>query len=379
MAQDGGKVVSLTYRPILPPGNTPGNHFCYRLSRTQGHTMIGRIMSMKNSSDTTWNRNSDLPICNTAVLPRKKDSRLHETRKINIKDYNGQQRFWPMWKNICFWRIFGRRIRISFQNFSITHTFRSTLKGWNFLRQDTKVCFYHVRREEFKDFFSQEDCVMFCNDVCSVMEVLGHECNPDQWGLSTDSSKVSLKVVLLHNGNKFPSVPLAHAANMKESYESMKLLLGKIKYHEFKWKLRGDLKVVALLLGMQLGYTKYCCFLCEWDFRDKKSHHVNKLWPKRTSLTPGEKNVIKPLLVLPENIFLPPLHIKLGLMKNTVKGRGFEYLRNKFRNVSDAKIKEGIFIGPQIRELMQDNSSMKIWMRQKETHGCLLRGFARTS
>jgi len=45
---------------------------------------------------------------------------------------------------------------------------------------------------------------------------------------------VSLKVVLLHNGNKFPSVPLAHAANMKESYESMKLLLGKIKYHEFK-------------------------------------------------------------------------------------------------------------------------------------------------
>ena len=42
-------------------------------------------------------------------------------------------------------------------------------------------------------------------------------------------------------------------------------------------------------------------------------------------------------------------------MKTFVKGmdktgRGFEYLRN----VSDAKIKEGIFIGPQIRELMQD-------------------------
>jgi len=46
-------------------------------------------------------------------------------------------------------------------------------------------------------------------------------------------------------------------------------------------------------------------------------------------------------------------------MKNFVKGmdktrRGFEYLRNKFPSVSDAKIKEGIFIGPQIRELMQD-------------------------
>ena len=74
---------------------------------------------------------------------------------------------------------------------------------------------------------------------------------------------MSFKVVLLYNGNKFPSFPLAHAANMKEIYESMKLLLGKIKYDEFKWKLCGDLKVVALLLGIQLGYTKYCCFLCE--------------------------------------------------------------------------------------------------------------------
>jgi len=46
-------------------------------------------------------------------------------------------------------------------------------------------------------------------------------------------------------------------------------------------------------------------------------------------------------------------------MKNFVKGidktgRGFEYVRNKFPNLSDAKIKEGIFIGSQIRELMQD-------------------------
>ena len=27
-AQDGGKVVSLTHRPLLPPGNAPGTHFC---------------------------------------------------------------------------------------------------------------------------------------------------------------------------------------------------------------------------------------------------------------------------------------------------------------------------------------------------------------
>jgi hypothetical protein len=38
-------------------------------------------------------------------------------------------------------------------------------------------------------------------------------------------------------------------------------------------------------------------------------------------------------------------------MKKFVKGmdktgRGFEYVRNKFPNVSDAKSKEGLFIGP---------------------------------
>ena len=27
-AQDSGRVVSLTHRPPLPPGNAPGTHFC---------------------------------------------------------------------------------------------------------------------------------------------------------------------------------------------------------------------------------------------------------------------------------------------------------------------------------------------------------------
>ena len=40
-----------------------------------------------------------------------------------------------------------------------------------------KVCFYRGRHEEFKDFFSQEDGVVFCKGVCSIMEILGHEYN----------------------------------------------------------------------------------------------------------------------------------------------------------------------------------------------------------
>jgi len=63
---------------------------------------------------------------------------------------------------------------------------------------------------------------------------------------------------------------------------------------------------------MQLGYTKYCSFLREWDSWDKKNHYANKLWPKRTSLTPGEKNVVNPPLVLPEKIFFAPFEHKVG-------------------------------------------------------------------
>jgi len=50
-AEDGGKVVSLTHRPPLSPGYTPGTHFCERLSQPQDHSATERIMSLKNSND----------------------------------------------------------------------------------------------------------------------------------------------------------------------------------------------------------------------------------------------------------------------------------------------------------------------------------------
>jgi hypothetical protein len=75
------------------------------------------------------------------------------------------------------------------------------------------------------------------------MEVLGHDYNPDQWRLFIDSSKVKLNVVLLHNGNRFPTVLLGHAASMKECFERIKLLLLNNNFNEFKWQVCGDLKL----------------------------------------------------------------------------------------------------------------------------------------
>jgi hypothetical protein len=70
---------------------------------------------------------------------------------------------------VYFWTL----ISNMFPGFSFTHTLRCRLRGWNLLRQDAKVRFYRGRHEELKDFFSQEYFVVFCGDVCSVMEVLG--------------------------------------------------------------------------------------------------------------------------------------------------------------------------------------------------------------
>ena len=194
----------------------------------------------------------------------------------------------------------------------------SRLRGWNLLQKDTKVCFFPNRQEEFQDFYSEENYLVYCNNTCAVMGVLDHGHKTTEWRLFIDSSKTSLKAVLLHNGKKFSSVPIAYVTNMKETYENLKILLEYIQYDKYCWIICCDLKVIALLMGLQLAYTKFCCFLCEWDSRDRKNHYIKKEWPKRESLTPGQKNVVQLSPVNTDIIILPSLHIKFGLFKNFV-------------------------------------------------------------
>jgi len=89
-------------------------------------------------------------------------------------------------------------------------------------------------------------------------------------------SKLSLEAVILHNGNTLPSIPAGHSVHNKESYEDMKILMEAINYDKFKWQFCGDLKVIALLLGLKQGFTKYCCFICEWDSRARSLHYQER-------------------------------------------------------------------------------------------------------
>lgn len=169
---------------------------------------------------------------------------------------------------------------------------------------------------------------------------------PIAWRIFINSSKLSLKAVLLCSGNRYPLVSLAHTVNMKETYENTKLLLNRIQYERCLWIAR-----------LQPGYTKFCCFLCEWDRKAKATHYVQKNG-FRDHMLFREKKANGPLADR-KKIFLPPLHIKLDLIKNLVKAsnkdrEAFKHLKTKFPRISEATLNEGISVGPQIREIFKD-------------------------
>lgn len=208
----------------------------------------------------------------------------------------------------------------------------SRLKEKNLLAENTTFYWYRNRETECLDFFSQHESLMFCNNVPGLLKYLGVEnYNPNDWRVCTDSSKRSLKAVLLDNGSQYASIPVAHSVHMKETYDNIATLLKYVKYDEHNWFIYSDLKIMSMILGQQSEYTKYSCFLCMWDSRYRSKHWTRKVWPVRKELIPGSLNVIRPLLVQRYKMLLPPLYIKLGLIKQFVKvlyaeGDCFKYL-----------------------------------------------------
>ena len=74
------------------------------------------------------------------------------------------------------------------------------------------------------------------------------EYNPDEWRLFIDSSKQSLKCVLLHDGNKFACVSIGHSMIVKEHYLNIKMVLQKLRNSEHNWAKCVDFKMVNFLL-----------------------------------------------------------------------------------------------------------------------------------
>ena len=142
------------------------------------------------------------------------------------------------------------------------------------VKKVTKASFYRTRDQHFRKFFTPKTNLVYCSNVKGLMDELKPNCCKDEdWSLLIDSSIRRMKVILLHNSNKFAPVPIAHSVILKEEYSNMKMVPDIIKYTEYNWKICGDLKIISILLGQQSGYTKYPCFMCLWNSRDRDNHY----------------------------------------------------------------------------------------------------------
>jgi len=116
------------------------------------------------------------------------------------------------------------------------------------------ISVYGKRHGDLVHLFKMERGLVACTDIDGLMQILNINHNPLEWRLFIDKSKLSLKAVLHHNGNNLPSIPHGHSVHNKESYENKRSLMETINHDNFKWQVCGDLKVIALLLGLQ-GFT----------------------------------------------------------------------------------------------------------------------------
>ena len=139
------------------------------------------------------------------------------------------------------------------------------------------------------------------------------------------------------------------------------MLLSALRYDQYNWEVIGDFKMVAFFMGLQQGFTKFPCYLCLWDRRNTNFHYNKRNWPPRSSYDIETHNVKYTPLVEPKKVLLPPLHIKLGLIKQFVKKLNAEsdaskHIQELFPKLSEAKVKSGIFMGPQVKRLMKSDS-----------------------
>ena len=82
-------------------------------------------------------------------------------------------------------------------------------------------------------------------------------------------------------------------------------------------------------------------------------------WPVKILRTSGHKNIFNYALVDSSKLIFPPLYIKMGHMKQYVKALNkqsayFQYIANKFPKLIGEKVKKGIFVDQQIRQLIKN-------------------------
>ncbi|KAJ4437685.1 hypothetical protein ANN_17830 [Periplaneta americana] len=267
------------------------------------------------------NEQFPVPVYADTTLGNNSDSDLTETENVSDENKNdptfeantcSSEPYFPNQKDL---NDLIRDLNLSKQQ---AEGLASRLKGWNLLQKDVRICSYRGHHSDFKDCFSEENGIVFCNDICSVMETLGLQHRPDEWRLFIDSSKVSLKAVLLHIGNELASIPVAHAADMKETYQNMKVILEKIQYGKYEWYI--------------------CAMGCNMSL---KTHFLDShldFFPENLGAVSDEHEVVSGIS-------------KLNLIQ-------------KYPLLSETNVKEGVFDCLQINQIIKDAAFINVYQER---------------
>ena len=111
----------------------------------------------------------------------------------------------------------------------------SRLNEKHMLKPGTTFSWFRNWESDFKKYFVKEGALVYCSDIPNLIKKMGVEYKSSDWRLFTDASKRSLKGVLLHNGNLYSSVPVAHSIEMKETYNNLRHFWNSINYSHHKW------------------------------------------------------------------------------------------------------------------------------------------------
>ncbi|GFR13814.1 uncharacterized protein TNCT_731641 [Trichonephila clavata] len=111
------------------------------------------------------------------------------------------------------------------------------MQQWNLLLPGDKVTEYRTREKNLLHFFEKKELVVACIDVNDLRNFMNINYDPNNWGFFIDSSKLSLKAVLLHNSSLLLFIPTGHFVHVKETHANVKLLLELIKYDDHKWQI----------------------------------------------------------------------------------------------------------------------------------------------
>ena len=114
----------------------------------------------------------------------------------------------------------------------------SRLQEKHLLDDSAKVLYFRKRYQSFVTFFSEQKQFVYCHNIPGLLRQLGVASYiPTECRLFLDSSKQSLKCVILRNGNLYGGVPVGQSVHLRETYDDIKEVINLLKYHDHNWNI----------------------------------------------------------------------------------------------------------------------------------------------